>query len=105
MSLGRFRAHLCHTHKSQAQLISAVAVTDDGERLYLGLSDGQLEEHRLQQQGEAVTTTLVARKFVGKRVSRSTACTDQLWQGGLTGCSVCSQSQTSPRWRARTAWR
>lgn len=66
-----FRAHLAHTHRSSAtppQLISAVAVSDDGERLYLGLSDGQLEEHRLLQQGEAVATSLVARKVVGKRV-------------------------------------
>ena len=66
-----FRAHLAHTHRSSAtppQLVSAVAVSDDGERLYLGLSDGQLEEHRLLQQGEAVITSLVARKVVGKRV-------------------------------------
>ena len=73
MSLGRFQAHLVLTHKSsasQAQLVSAIAVSEAGDRLWLGLSDGQLEEHKLQQQGQAVTTSLVARKYVGKRVSR-----------------------------------
>ena len=72
MSVERFRAHLVHTHRSSAappQLISAVAVSDAGDKLYLGLSDGQLEEHRVLQQGDAVESSLIARKYVGKRVS------------------------------------
>ena len=56
------------THKSRDSIISAVAVDDDGGLLYLGTSDGQLEEHRLQASMQGARVSLRARKHVCKKV-------------------------------------
>ena len=56
------------THRSAQSVISAVAVDDDGEHLYVGTSDGQLEEHRVHSSGQGVRVSLGARKHVGKKV-------------------------------------
>ena len=58
------------THKGRESVISAVAVDDEGGHLYLGTSDGQLEEHRLQSSMQGVRVSLGARKHVGKKVPR-----------------------------------
>ena len=56
------------THRSSQSVISAIAVDDDGEHVYVGTSDGQLEEHRVHGSGQGVRVSLGARKHVGKKV-------------------------------------
>eukprot|EP00873_Tetraselmis_striata_P035276 jgi/Tetstr1/455540/TSEL_042362.t1 len=47
--------------------ITCVAVSHSAEWLYVGLSDGQLEEHRLEITPSSVRTSLSARKTVSKK--------------------------------------
>lgn len=56
-------------HRNQASRISSVAVTENGSTLYLGLSDGQIEEHSISHAQPGVRTSLRARKHFGKKVS------------------------------------
>ena len=63
-----FQSWLVHNHKSSSSRISAVCLSDDGSRLYLGLSEGQLEEHKLLYDNNTITSTLVAKKHLGKTV-------------------------------------
>lgn len=69
------------THRSSSSVISAVAVDDEGGHLYLGTSDGQLEEHRLHASMAGARVSLGARKHVGKKVQGDGArCPQyQLW--------------------------
>eukprot|EP00884_Botryococcus_braunii_P004337 jgi/Botrbrau1/13904/Bobra.0017s0011.1 len=62
-----FRVWPAYDHKSKTSVISAVAVDQSGGRLYLGLTDGQLEEHRIQAGTTAMRVALGARKHVGKK--------------------------------------
>ncbi len=63
-----FNLWAAHDHRSKTSLISTVAVDDAGERMYLGLTDGQLEEHRIDVTLQDVRVSLGARKHVGKKV-------------------------------------
>lgn len=56
-------------HRSTASRIASVAVTESGDTLYLGLSDGQVEEHSVTCTQHGVKTSLRARKHFGKKVS------------------------------------
>lgn len=56
-------------HRSNTSKISSVAVTEDARTLYLGLSDGQIEEHSMPGDQQGVKTSLRARKYVGKKVA------------------------------------
>lgn len=56
-------------HNSRGSRISSVAVTENGNTLYLGLSDGQVEEHSISHTQHGVKTLLRARKHFGKKVS------------------------------------
>ncbi|KAK9839815.1 hypothetical protein WJX81_003522 [Elliptochloris bilobata] len=51
----------------RTSLISTIAVDNAGERMYLGLTDGQLEEHRVHTLEQEVRVSLGARKHVGKK--------------------------------------
>ena len=55
-------------HRSKTSKISSVAVSEDARTLYLGLSDGQIEEHGIVCSQQGVRTSLRARKHVGKKV-------------------------------------
>ena len=46
-----------------------MAVTEDARTLYLGLSDGQIEEHSIVSGQQGVRTSLRARKHIGKKVA------------------------------------
>ncbi|BDA48080.1 Transforming growth factor-beta receptor-associated protein [Coccomyxa sp. Obi] len=54
-------------HKSKQSVISAIAVDDAARYIYLGTSDGQLSEHRIQSTFSGVRVSLGARKHVGKK--------------------------------------
>ena len=56
-------------HRSNTTRISSVAVTEDARTLYLGLSDGQIEEHSVTSGQQGVRTSLRARKHIGKKVA------------------------------------
>ena len=64
-----FQSWLVHNHKSSTSRISAVCLSDDGSSLYLGLSEGQLEEYKLSHHASSVSSHLVAKKSVGKTVN------------------------------------
>ncbi len=55
-------------HKGKQSVISAIAVDDAARYIYLGTSDGQLSEHRIQSTSSGVRVSLGARKHVGKKV-------------------------------------
>lgn len=55
-------------HRSKSSKISSVAVSEDARILYLGLSDGQFEEHSIVCSQHGVRTSLRARKHIGKKV-------------------------------------
>ena len=59
-----------YEHLNKTSLISTVAIDDAGEHMYLGLTDGQLEEHRVSTEEQAVRVSLGARKHVGKKVQK-----------------------------------
>lgn len=48
--------------------ITAVAVDPSGQRLFLGLEDGVLEEHAILRAGDGVWASLAARKHAAKKV-------------------------------------
>ena len=54
--------------------ITAVAVTEDGQRAFLGLDGGLLEEYAVERINESVTASLTARKPVVFKVSLTTFC-------------------------------
>ena len=55
--------------QSSAAAITAVAVDQAGQRLYLGLEDGVLEEHAiLRTESGGVRASLAARKHATKKV-------------------------------------
>ena len=56
-------------HKGKQSVISAIAVDDTAQHIYLGTSDGQLEEHRIHSSYQSIRVSLGARKHVGKKVS------------------------------------
>ena len=66
-----FNLFPAHDHRSTTSKISSVAVTEDARTLYLGLSDGQIEEHSIAGGQQGVRTSLRARKHVGKKVAPS----------------------------------
>lgn len=61
-------------HKSKQSVISAIAVDDAARYIYLGTSDGQLSEHRIQSTVSGVRVSLGARKHVGKKVTSRFLC-------------------------------
>jgi hypothetical protein len=48
--------------------ISALALSADGTKLYVGLSDGQLEEHRIVAARSGAYLSLTARKHISRKV-------------------------------------
>ena len=50
--------------------ITAVALGQGGQRLYLGLEDGVLEEHAIEAEPQGARASLSARKHAAKRVRR-----------------------------------
>ena len=58
-------------HHLGTSKISSVAVTEDARTLYLGLNDGQIEEHSIAGGQQGVRTSLRARKHIGKKVPPS----------------------------------
>lgn len=63
-----FQRLLVHDHKALGTAISAVALSSCGERLYCGLTDGQLEEFKVYSDFSTARVSISARKFVGKKV-------------------------------------
>ena len=63
-----FNSWPAHDHRSKASKISSLAVTEDARTLYLGLSDGQVEEYSITCSQQGVKTSLRARKHIGKKV-------------------------------------
>lgn len=57
-----------HVHKAKNSQISSVAVNQAADRLYLGLTDGQLEEHRIVSGSAGLRASLGARKNVSRKV-------------------------------------
>ena len=55
-------------HKSKTSLISSIAIASDGGSVYLGLTDGQIEEHRILPGSLGYQAFLSARKHLGKKV-------------------------------------
>ena len=64
-----FQAWHAHDHRSQTSRVSAVAVGSQADKLYLGLTDGQLEEYNIVLGQHGVRLSLQARKHVGKQVA------------------------------------
>ena len=50
--------------------ITGVALSRGGQRLYLGLEDGVLEEHAIHIAAQGARASLAARKHAAKRVRR-----------------------------------
>ena len=57
-----------HVHRAKNSQISCVAVNQAADRLYLGLTDGQLEEHRIVSGSAGLRASLGARKNVSRKV-------------------------------------
>lgn len=55
-------------------VITAVAVTEDGQRAFLGLDGGLLEEYAVERVNETVKVSLTARKPVVFKVSLIMSC-------------------------------
>ena len=56
-------------HKGKQSVISAIALDDTAQHIYLGTSDGQLEEHRIHSSYQGIRVSLGARKHIGKKAS------------------------------------
>ena len=65
-------------HKGKQSVISAIAVDGSAQHIYVGTSDGQLEEHRIHSSYQSVRVSLGARKHIGKKVCIHT------WSSWLT---------------------
>mmetsp|Transcript_12664 Transcript_12664/g.35634 ORF Transcript_12664/g.35634 Transcript_12664/m.35634 type:complete len:943 (+) Transcript_12664:317-3145(+) len=61
-----FRLRELHFHRAK-NVITCVAVNESSQWLYLGFSDGQLEEHRLEVGEASLRCSLSARKAVSKK--------------------------------------
>ena len=98
-----FQAWLAHEHRSPTSRVSAVAVGSGGSTLYVGLSDGQLEEYKVNSDSQRVWLSLEARKTVGKQVkgaqSSSLCCTTGAPLDtptiSLTSCSIQGKEGTA----------
>lgn len=63
-----FHLHSALEHKGKQSVISAIAIDDTAQHIYVGTSDGQLEEHRIHSSYQNVRVSLGARKHIGKKV-------------------------------------
>lgn len=54
--------------QARGSTISALALSVDGTKLYVGLSDGQLEEQRIVAAPSGAYLSLTARKHISKKV-------------------------------------
>jgi len=61
-----FRLWELHRHRGKNS-VTCLALNESSDWLYLGFSDGQLEEHRLEAQPGRVHSSLSARKAVSKK--------------------------------------
>ena len=59
--------------QASASAITAVEVDQAGQRLYLGLEDGVLEEHAILRSEMGARASLAARKHAAKKVLRQAA--------------------------------
>ena len=59
--------------QSHNSIISALALSADGTKLYVGLSDGQLEEHRIVAAQSGAYLSLTARRHISKKVRQGLA--------------------------------
>lgn len=58
-----------YDHKSQRSLISCIAFSSESNHLYVGLTDGHLEEHRLYKDNNGSRVKLSARKRLTQKAS------------------------------------
>ena len=63
-----FRNTVLYEHKSASSSISTLALNSRDLRLYIGLTDGHLEEYTLNRTASVSGIHLSARKLVSKRV-------------------------------------
>lgn len=63
-----FQRCLVHEHRNPNSAISALALDATGTKLYLGFTDGQLEEYKITADFAHAKALLSARKHVGKKV-------------------------------------
>lgn len=65
-----YKAHyvLDRRLQEQAPLITAACIDHSGDRLFLGLEDGLLEEYRLIHSDNSCSCSLSARKRIVKKV-------------------------------------
>ncbi len=63
-----FQRCLVHEHRNPNSAISALALDAAGTKLYLGFTDGQLEEYKITISFAQAKALLSARKHVGKKV-------------------------------------
>lgn len=104
--------------------ITGVALSRSGQRLYLGLEDGVLEEHAIQPDAQGARASLAARKHAAKRVRRrlqrrrcacASCCGHAQWLASICrvlcehagdatrSCRQLWASITWPRWSAVAA--
>jgi len=57
-----------HQLKGASALISSVAIDDRCHQVYIGFTDGQIQEHRLHARESNSWLTLTARKHVSNKV-------------------------------------
>lgn len=62
-----FELNAVHQRRDQSHVMS-VGVDGDGQRLYVGLNVGVVEEHRLMQTPSGIVARFSARRSVSKKV-------------------------------------
>jgi hypothetical protein len=74
-----FRAWLVHDRRNQpTAAVTAVGMDQVGDRLFLGLEDGSIEEHRIVQDAQGTRSLLVARRQLSKKVGILCLCHTQI---------------------------
>jgi hypothetical protein len=81
--------------QASASSITAVGVDQAGQRLYLGLEDGVLEEHAILRSELDARASLAARKHAAKKVRRQAAGGGPA-AAGATATALGRQLQTAP---------
>ena len=105
-----FHSWPAHDHRSKSSKISSVAVTEDAHTLYLGLSDGQVEEYSIHCDQEGVKTSLRARKHIGRKVhtDKCHCCNPfmlcSVFAPEHTESTCCSQCKTYVTCGQHIAW-
>lgn len=75
-----FRCSNVYELQSRGPVIASIAVSTTSSAVYIGLSDGSLEEHKLLQRNDSPPRlALSARKHVGQKVSPLRGFKVKLW--------------------------